>query len=61
MTKMAELKTKDQAELNTTLESLLRTQFKLRLARSSGELVDFSQMKKVRRDIARILTLLGSK
>ncbi len=61
MTKMAEFRAKDQVELNKNLESLLREQFKLRLVRASGELTEVSRMKKVRRDIARILTLLGSK
>lgn len=61
MTKIAEFRAKDKAELDVNLEGLLREQFKLRLARASGELVDFSRMKKVRRDIARILTLLGGK
>lgn len=57
MTKMAEFKAKSQTELQETLEGLLREQFKLRLVRSSGELTDFSKMKKVRRDIARVLSL----
>ena len=59
--KIADFKSKDQVELNKTLESLLREQFKLRLAKTSGELTEVSRIKKVRRDIARILTLLGSK
>lgn len=61
MTKMKEFRAKDQVELDKNLESLLREQFKLRLARAGGELTDFSKMKKVRRDIARLLTLLSDK
>jgi len=61
MTKMTEFRAKDQTELNKNLESLFREQFKLRLARASVELTDFSKMKKVRRDIARLLTLLNGK
>ena len=62
MTKMAEFRSKDKAELNQHLESLLREQFKLRLARSNEEVtgLDISKFKKIRRDIARILTLLGN-
>ena len=60
-TKIVEFKTQDNAELKKSLESLLREQFKLRLVRDSGELTDFSKIKKVRRNIARVLTLLGGK
>lgn len=58
MTKMAEFRAKEPAELKKSLEELLREKLKLRLANSSGELKDISRIKKVRRNIARILTLL---
>lgn len=58
---MAELREKNPAELQETLDGLLREQFKLRLAKTSGELTEVSRVKKVRKDIARILTLLGDK
>lgn len=61
MTKMTEFRAKSKAELEENLDGLLREQFKLRLAKSGGEFIEVSRVKKVRRDIARILTLLGGK
>lgn len=61
MTKTAEFNTKSKLELEEKLTELLKEKFKLRLAKSSGELTQVSRVKKVRRDIARVLTLLGGK
>ncbi len=47
------------AELNQTLFVLLRKQFKLRLEKTSGEFAQTHQIKQVRRDIARVLTILA--
>lgn len=58
---IAEWKNNTVAELKTSLSDLLRKQFKLRLTQSSGELAKHHQIKQVRRDIARILTLLTEK
>jgi large subunit ribosomal protein L29 len=59
MTKTAEFRGKSQSELKEILDSLLREQLKLKFVKSSGELTEVSKVKKVRRNIARVLTLLG--
>jgi large subunit ribosomal protein L29 len=45
-------------ELQTQLEELLKEQFNLRMQQGVGQLSRPSQMKAVRRDIARIKTVL---
>ena len=59
--KASELRTKDVAELKTELESLLKAQFGLRMQRATQQLSNTSQLGKVRRDIARVRTLLTEK
>jgi large subunit ribosomal protein L29 len=58
---VAEWRQKTVAELKQVLKDLLRQQFKLRLKKSSGELQQTHQVKQVRRDIARVMTLLTQK
>jgi len=57
--KASELRTKTAAELGKEIESLLRAQFNLRLQRATQQLSNTSQFKKVRRDIARVRTVLA--
>jgi len=57
--KASELRAKTAAELGKEIESLLRAQFNLRLQRATQQLSNTSQFKKVRRDIARIRTVLA--
>ncbi|OZI32148.1 50S ribosomal protein L29 [Bordetella genomosp. 10] len=59
--KAKELRTKDVAELQKELESLLRAQFGLRMQKATQQLANTSQLGKVRRDIARVRTLLTEK
>jgi len=59
--KAKELRTKDLAELQKELESLLRAQFGLRMQRATQQLANTSQLRKVRRDIARVRTLQTEK
>ena len=56
--KAAELRQKKPEELHTMVTELLREQFNLRMQNGSGQLAKPSQMKTVRRDIARIKTIL---
>ncbi|NYT63886.1 50S ribosomal protein L29 [Alcaligenaceae bacterium] len=56
--KASELRSKDATELNTELESLLRAQFNLRMQRATQQLSNTSQIGKVRRDIARVRTIM---
>jgi large subunit ribosomal protein L29 len=59
--KASELKAKPQAELEQELTSLLKAQFSLRMQKATQQLTNTSQLGKVRRDIARVRTLLTSK
>ena len=56
--KATELRQKNPEELKSLLLDLLREQFNLRMQKGSGQLSKPSQMKLVRRDIARIKTVL---
>jgi len=57
--KASELRSKTAAELGEEIESLLRAQFNLRMQRATQQLSNTSQFKKVRRDIARVRTVLA--
>ena len=57
----AELRSKSSDELNQELQSLLRAQFNLRMQKATQQLNNTSQIRKVRRDIARVRTLLNQK
>jgi large subunit ribosomal protein L29 len=59
--KASELRTKDAAELGKELESLLKAQFSLRMQVATQQLANTSQLGKVRRDIARVRTVLRQK
>ncbi|MCK4493525.1 MAG: 50S ribosomal protein L29 [Methylococcales bacterium] len=54
-----ELRQKTKEELNTLLVELSREQFNLRMQKGSGQLTKSDQVKKVRRDIARVHTILN--
>ena len=59
--KAFELRDKDQAALNKELSDLLKAQFGLRMQLATQQLQNTSQLKKVRRDIARVRTVLTEK
>ncbi len=59
--KATELRTKSVDELNKELLELLKAQFSLRMQKATQQLSNFSQIGKVRRDIARVRTLLREK
>ena len=59
--KPSELRGKQPTELQKELESLLRAQFGLRMQLATQQLANTSQLKKVRRDIARVRTILKEK
>jgi len=56
--KAADLREKKPEELISMMTDLLREQFNLRMQNGSGQLSKPSQIKLVRRDIARIKTIL---
>ncbi|MDD2737881.1 50S ribosomal protein L29 [Methylomonas lenta] len=57
--KATELRSKTKEELLGSLLELAREQFNLRMQKGTGQLVKSSQVKQVRRDIARINTVLS--
>ena len=59
--KASELHQKAQAGLNQELTDLLKAQFGLRMQLATQQLTNNSQLKKVRRDIARVRTVLTEK
>ena len=59
--KASELRAKEGAELQKELEELLRAQFGLRMQLATQQLSNTSQLKKVKRDIARVRTIMKEK
>lgn len=55
---LKELRTKDDSGLTQELESLLRAHFNLRMQHGTQQLADTAQLGQVRRDIARVRTLI---
>jgi large subunit ribosomal protein L29 len=59
--KASELRGKNGEELQKELEGLLRAQFGLRMQVATQQLANTSQLKKVKRDIARVRTIMREK
>jgi large subunit ribosomal protein L29 len=59
--KASELRAKSVGDLNKELLDLLKAQFSLRMQLATQQLNNTSQVGKVRRDIARVRTLLREK
>jgi large subunit ribosomal protein L29 len=59
--KAAELRAKNTDDLQGELTELLRAQFGLRMQKATQQLSNNSQLRKVRRDIARVRTVLAEK
>jgi len=57
----SELRGKNSEELQKELEGLLRAQFGLRMQLATQQLSNTSQLKKVKRDIARVRTIMREK
>ena len=57
----SELRSKTDAELAEELIGLRREQFNLRMQQATGQLVRSDQYRKVRRDIARVKTVLNER
>ncbi len=57
--KASELRSKSADELQSELIENLKEQFGLRMQRAAGQLEKPSEMKRVRRNIARIKTLMA--
>ncbi len=59
--KTSELRAKPETELKQELVELLKAQFNLRMQKATQQLTNFSQLRKVRKDIARLRTVLTEK
>lgn len=59
--KATELREKTVDDLRAELDNLQLQQFKLRMAKATGQLAKTHQVGQVRRDIARIKTVLTQK
>ena len=59
--KPVDVRSKSTDELNDQLLLLKKEQFNLRFQRASGQLENTARVRTVRRDIARIKTILGER
>ena len=59
--KAEDLRKDDIGALNETLKNLLKEQFNLRMQLATGQLGTNHQIKQVRRDIARVKTVINEK
>lgn len=59
--KTSELRAKSPTELKSELDALLKVQFSLRMQKATQQLTNSSEIRKVRRGIARVRTLMGEK
>ncbi|CAG7856430.1 hypothetical protein MCAMS1_00902 [biofilm metagenome] len=57
--KAKDLRKKTKAELSALLVDLSKEKFNLRMQKGTGQLAKPDQVKKVRRDIARVHTLIN--
>ncbi|WP_207484548.1 50S ribosomal protein L29 [Arenibaculum pallidiluteum] len=61
MTKPSDIRAKSPDELNDQLLALKKEQFNLRFQKASGQLENTARVRQVRKDIARIKTVLGER
>jgi large subunit ribosomal protein L29 len=61
MMKATELRSKSVDELNKELIELRRAQVSLRMQAATQQLTKVDQLRKVRRDVAKVLTVLAEK
>ena len=57
----ADLRTKSQDEMKDELLSLRKEAFNLRFQAASGQLENTARVRKVKKDIARIKTIIGER
>jgi large subunit ribosomal protein L29 len=58
---LQELRKGDEKSLQDELSKLLQEQFNLRMQKGTGQLTQPNELRRVRRDIARVKTLLNEK
>ncbi len=59
--KASELRTKSAADLQQEVLSLTKAQFGLRMQVATNQMTNTSELRKVRRDIARVKTVMKEK
>ena len=59
--KSADVRAKTPDQLNDDLASLKKEQFNLRFQRATGQLEKTARVKEIRRDIARIKTIIAER
>jgi large subunit ribosomal protein L29 len=59
--KAGDIRSKDEASLKAELTDLKKEQFNLRFQQATGQLANPSRMRDVRRNVARVMTVLGEK
>ena len=59
--KASELREKSVAELQTDLQELFKKQFNYRMQMSTGQMAQFHLIGEVKRDIARVKTIITEK
>jgi large subunit ribosomal protein L29 len=57
--KASELRQQDRSTLQTALRDLVKKQFQLKMQHGSGQLAANHQLRQVRRDIARVKTVMA--
>ena len=58
---LQEMRASDEKALQEELSKLLQEQFNLRMQKGTGQLTQPNELRRVRRDIARVKTLLNEK
>lgn len=56
-----EMKSKTVVELRDELKGLLQEQFNLRMQKGMGQMTNIHELRRVRRDIARVKTVMTEK
>lgn len=59
--KLSEMREKDVGGLQQEVTALLRAHFNLRMQKATQQLTNHSQLSKIRRDVARVKTVLQEK
>jgi large subunit ribosomal protein L29 len=56
-----EIRAKSESDLGNELSELLQEQFNLRMQKGTGQLAQAHALRRVRRNIARVKTIMGEK
>jgi len=58
---VSEMKSKTEVELRGELNSLMQEQFNLRMQKGMGQMTNTNELRRIRRDIARVKTIITEK